>query len=404
MVIEDYILGVSGYGKWAFQNNSVAVAPQDAVFFESVAAQLSAGSALTEKQGTLAVKLLRKYTHRFDTKMYPTARQDLENPQWKAPFRVLPVNKTITIEKHNKFGKIIHLEFPFDEKLVTHIKSWNKAQWNRGQWDPNIRKWEMTLREDNILMIGDQIISEGFNADEEFHSFYNTADSIRNQIEDHLPMVVNSDIGYRFINHHIKIPQLDTTDVVEALYTARDYGITTWDDVIESKLTDPTFNKISRCLLKYTDGEDYLWLHRSEFDIKDFDQLLTYGGPALVIIPGGTEYGHIKEWHECAVSMGIPEEQMSVMFRLPNSDAEFNRYVKDHLLNNPVTDATRIVFVSTKIPKPLIKSGVKFNTVINLGFFDSMHYTMSSMIASARNLVYYSIKEPSKIKKWLQLR
>jgi hypothetical protein len=103
---------------------------------------------------------------------------------------------------------------------------------------------------------------------------------------------------------------------------------------------------------------------------------------------------------EFAYRLGIETKDMSVMFRLPNEQSDFNQFVKDHELNGPITDTTRIVFVSTKITKPLIKSGVKFNTVINLGYYNYMHFTMSTVVDNARNLVYYSTKAPTIQKRW----
>ena len=40
---------------------------------------------------------------------------------------------------------------------------------------------------------------------------------------------------------------------------------------------------------------------------------------------------------------------MTVMFRLDNKDQdalEFNRYIKEHNLNNPVDKSTKIVYIS----------------------------------------------------------
>jgi hypothetical protein len=77
-----------------------------------------------------------------------------------------------------------------------------------------------------------------------------------------------------------------------------------------------------------------------------------------------------------------------------------SQFVKTENLNGPVTDSTKMVFVSTKITKPLVKSGVKFNTVINLGYYNYMHFTMSTIVDNARNLVYYSTKAPTIQKRW----
>jgi len=405
MFIEDYILGIAGYGNWVFSSTTRNPLPtQDETFFESVAAQISNGTALTEKQGTLALKLIRNNVGRLNPKSFPDIINDLDNPQWKMPFRVLPVHKSITIQKHQKYGQAIFLEFPFDEKMVEHLRLWNKGSTNKGQWDSAIRKWILTLREDNVLMVGDQILPYGFTADAEFTKLFDEINQIRNNMDLHLPMIVSDDSTFKICNHSLKIPQLETQDLIEALFTAREYGITTWDDVIEEVVTHEEFNPVTRGVLKYLDGDSYLWFHSKDHAIEKFDELLTHGGPALIIVPGGSEYENVKQWSEFAQSIGITKEQQSVMFRLPNGEAELNTYVRNEGLNNPVTDHTRIVFVSTKIPKPLVKDGIRFPTVINLGFYHSMHFTMSTMIANARNLVYYSIKEPSKVKRWLQLR
>lgn len=405
MFIEDYILGIAGYGSWVFSSTIRNPLPQqDETFFESVAASISNGNALTEKQGTLALKLIKNNLGRLDPKAFPDIVNDLANPQWKQPFRVIPVHKTITVSKHPKYGQAIYLEFPYDEKVIDELRAWNRIDRNRGAWDNAIRKWVMTVREDNILMIGEQFLHNGFTADAEFLRLFEEINQVCANMEQHLPMVVASDNTIKLINHSDKIPQLATTDIVEALFTAREYGITTWDDTIEEVVNHEEFNLVTRSVLKYLDGENYLWFHSDTHRIENFTDLLTYGGTALIIVPGGSEYDHVKQWSEYAESIGITKEQQSVMFRLPNSDALLNAYVRKEGLNNPVTDATKIVFVSTKIPKPLVKDSIKFSTVINLGFYNSMHFTMSTMIANARNLVYYSIKEPSKVKKYYGYR
>jgi hypothetical protein len=54
----------------------------------------------------------------------------------------------------------------------------------------------------------------------------------------------------------------------------------------------------------------------------------------------------------------------------------------------------KIVFASIKIPKPLVKSELRFNTVINLGYYRDLHYSMSVLLQSTPNIVYYNNKHP----------
>jgi hypothetical protein len=80
------------------------------------------------------------------------------------------------------------------------------------------------------------------------------------------------------------------------------------------------------------------------------------------------------------------------MFRLPKETHEnFNNFVKNSGFNNPITDTTRAVFISGKSPKPVLKSGIKFHTVVNLGF-DNVHYSLRDFVNNHENLVYYTEK------------
>jgi len=393
MFIEDYILGIAGYGKWIFASTITGtVAPQDAVFFESVALQISNGNALTEKQGILALKLIKNNIDILIPTVFPDVVKDLENPQWKMKFRVLPTVKKVSIT-----NKAIGVEFPFDQYIVDLFRKRNSTvhDLHKGTWDADRKQWIFGLTETNIAYVGDLLLNKGFNIDDEFLTQYAAVLDVRENIEKHLPILVKKDSTYSLDNVHSKVPQIDTTQLLDALFAARDYGITVWDDVVEKDI-DNTINPITKKILSNKE----LWIDSKTTSIGVFKELIDHGGPALIIIPGGNEAALVRDWTEFAIGLGIDRNDISVMFRLPNDRADFNQYVRDMNLNNPVGSNTKIVFVSTKITKPLIKSGIAFNTVINLGYYNYMHFSMSTIVDNARNLVYYSMKEPTKNNKW----
>jgi hypothetical protein len=91
--------------------------------------------------------------------------------------------------------------------------------------------------------------------------------------------------------------------------------------------------------------------------------------------------------------IGMQDHEMSVMFRLPSNTHEiFNNFVKNNNLNNPLTEDTKVVFVSSKLPKPVLKSKIKFHCVLNMGF-SNVHYTMKDFVGKHENLVFYSGKK-----------
>jgi hypothetical protein len=402
MYIEELIQFAVGSGPWLFKHNNI-ISGHDGTILSSLAEQIAFNAnQLTEKQGHLALRVLNK--HRSELRLtVPLIDSILDQPKWKHPFRVISQQKRILIIKtpvEGNTGNVIALEFPYNETLVELLRKRNSEvhQLHKGTWDGNVKKWIFNITETTIEWIGTTFLAQEFHASEEFIELYRSVSEVFLDMEHHLPMLVHTSTGFELKNCHKKIPQPKTTNLVEALFWAREYGVTTWDDTIDSKIKTE-INPVTRTILSLASSK-HPWVDSSMYPVDSFTDLLTYGGPALVVVPGGSELTMVKNWMEFAYRLGIETKDMSVMFRLPNEQSDFNQFVKDNELNGPITDTTRIVFVSTKITKPLIKSGVKFNTVINLGYYNYMHFTMSTVVDNARNLVYYSTKAPTIQKRW----
>lgn len=405
MYIEELIQFATGTGPYLFKNKTLISNSHDLEVLTSISEQLLFNSnQLTEKQGHLVLKLLNKYQLEL-TPFIPTLDEDLANPKWKSAFRVLPKYKKIKIGKHEqpaKFhsGKCILIEFPYDDIIVQLFRTRNSElhELHKGGWDSNLKQWVFALTEKNIEWLGNTLLPKDFQADDEFMILYHSVIETISNIESHIPMIVSTTSGYEFKNAHRSVPTTKINNLVEVLFLAREYGITTWDDNVDIQIKEQ-IHPVTRTLLS-TNSKKTPWINSNQYSVDTFEDLITYGGPALVIIPGGSELEMISIWTEFALRMGIQTNQLSVMFRLPNEQAEFNQFVKIAKLNNPVDKNTRLVFVSTKITKPLIKADVDFNTVINLGYYNYMHFTMSTVVDNARNLVYYSMKAPTKNNKW----
>lgn len=405
MYIEDLIHFATGSGPYLFKSNISISDSKDYEILSSMGDQLLYNNnQLTEKQGQLALKILNKYRNEIRTHI-PTLDADLDNPKWKNLFRVLPKHKKISIGIHDqpaKFfnGKCILVEFPYDDNIVHTFRTHNSEihELHKGGWDANLKQWVFALSEKNIEWLGDTLLSKEFQADDAFLNLYQEIKDVIPNVESYIPMITETDNGYTLVNTHRSVPKIETDNLVEALFLAREYGITTWDDKIDSRIKSQ-LHPVTKTILSVS-NKKHPWVDSNVHSVDVFQDLIQYGGPALVIIPGGSELEMVTVWTEFALRMGIEPEHMSVMFRLPNEQAGFNQFVKIAKLNNPVDENTRLVFVSTKITKPLIKAGIKFNTVINLGYYNYMHFTMSTVVDNARNLVYYSMKAPTKNNKW----
>lgn len=398
MYIEELIQFAVGSGPWLFKHESL-VSGHDYTILDSMANQLAYNQGqLTEKHGTLALRILSKNRDRILVQI-PTLDTLLKEPKWKFPFRVLPKNKNISIVTDQNHSKIL-VEFPYEEPIVEAFRKRNQDvhELHKGIWDHELKKWSFGFTENTIEYLGNMLLDKEFRADDEFMSLYAQIKEVHQDIENVLPMLVETANGFEIKNAHPKIEQPKTKNLAEALFWARDYGVTTWDDHIDHRIKNE-LNSLITAVLSST-GKKHAWFDSTKVNIEYFTDLINYGGPAMVIIPGGSGIETIRQWNEFALKIGIKSEDMSVMFRLPNEQSEFNLYVKDQNLNNPISDNTRIVFVSTKVTKPLIKSGIKFGTIINLGYYQYMHFSMSTVVENAQNLVYYSMKEPAQNKRW----
>jgi hypothetical protein len=133
------------------------------------------------------------------------------------------------------------------------------------------------------------------------------------------------------------------------------------------------------------------------------EYILKYSGPTLFIIPGGSEFIKTQEIYSILHDFGIPNENMSVLFRLSSETGQnFNSFVKDHGLNSPISDNTQLVFVSGKIPKTVIKSGIKFNTIVNVGF-ENAHYSLKGYVKNHQNLVNVTMNKKDRMTKLVNM-
>jgi hypothetical protein len=71
----------------------------------------------------------------------------------------------------------------------------------------------------------------------------------------------------------------------------------------------------------------------------------------------------------------------------------FNDLVKSFNLNSPIGENTKIVFISQKLPKPLLKSEIEFKFIINLGSISGVHYSLSNYLQDRMDVIKYTDKK-----------
>lgn len=380
---------------------------RDLAFMESLRSQIVMFQNLTEKQGQAALKIIKKYQKRLSEATKENISDFVDNPVFKFPFRKQQSVKKISIIKnkdefHTKFStsKLIKMEFPYNEKYIELIRSEkNKNPSNVSTYSNEEHAWIFNLNEKSVVFLKKFCRNEGFDADEEFKEYMIQCDEIIDKyIDDYVPMLSIENGKPVYKNVEKTVPSLETTDILSALFEARRRGIAVWDEEISHFLNNHP-NAFTKAFLE-SPLENNFYINSTTVDLELLNEIVLNLMPCIFVIPGGNEIAKFTTAYNFLKKNGITDNNISVLFRLPNTGGQnFNEFVKSQGLNNPVDKNTKVVFVSGKMPKPLMKSDIYFNSIINMGF-DNPHYTSKYLIEKHQNLIYYSEKPAQERHLW----
>lgn len=382
MFIEDLVSILTSY--------VVSVNRYDKLILISLDGQLSKGLGFTEKQKNLVLNLIKKYSTPLSLYLNKNITSYIDNPVFKFASRQVNFEKKISITEYKNSYRAIKMEFPYDDELINHIKT-NKHQLHDVNWDSDEKSWFFRLTEKNILYIMEVLNKKRFNLDTEMENYVGQIDKIITDVENYVPMLCFSKNKFFYNNCGQNLPPVTSTDLLSAVFEARKIGISTWDDTISTYIDSDNVNPFTKEFLKLSASEK-IRVNTEKYSINDLKDVVEHLSPTIFILPGGNELNKIISCYEFLKKCNINNEDISVLFRLPSSTGnDFNEFVKNHNLNSSLSKNTKAVIISGKIPKPLIKSKIKFHSIINLGY-DNVHYTMREFVQKHENLIYFSEK------------
>jgi hypothetical protein len=366
----------------------------DSKIVESFYDQIFQGNGFTEKQSALALKILERQSSKLSEILGTDVSKYIANPVFRLKKRSINLGKKITVFEHAEFGKAVKVEFPYNETLVEKIRK-ERVNLPFAAWDKEERAWIFSLNERAIQLLAPFVINEGFVPDDEFAGYIEQTKIIQENLEKYVPMVKFCENTIKFVNVSENVPQPDSNDVLESLFLARKIGIHTWDDNISNYLKDNNVNETVINFLNENPGTTFS-INLENFRFSDLGGIVKHLTPAVFIVPGGSELEKTKAGIEFLNSIGVDNRDISVLFRLPKETGEkFNNFVKELELNNPLTEKTRAVFISSKVPKTIVDSGIKFNCVVNFNFY-SVHYTIREFVKNHQNVIHVLDKKPQR--------
>lgn len=367
-------------------SHSIKLDPYDKKLIDSFYTQVNISySAFTEKQATIMIKISRKYVSEILAKHGTNITGLLDAPVYRLPIRSINLVRQISMITLATGLKGIKVQFPWDEALIAELKK-VKMNFVYSEWNTADRAWLFSLEGKTIEYFGSWVNIHNFSADDEFKSYVEQVLPIVENIENYVPMVVFGEEKAEFINVHHTVPQPTGTDLIKTLFEARQAGIKHWEDTVVTELDKLSINPLLRKYIE-SDPSDEFAINLEENSITELIPMIQNLSPCIITVPGGNEFSKVQTAMTLLKAAGLKNHEISVLFRLPNETSEnFNNFVREEMLNSPVSENTKAVFLSGKIPKPLFESNLKFNCVINFNFYN-VHYTLANFVKNQHNVI-----------------
>jgi hypothetical protein len=148
--VEDYIEYLAGYDLSAGigmiitpLHNQISLARYDVAIVNSMANHTAYGGALTDKQATLAVKIVLKYRRQFAKCGIDVG--PVEQPVFRLPIRKVDRSKRIWIEDNS-----IAIRFPYDNVLIKELQNYKSESIGTAKWNKESKTWYLGLTEYNV--------------------------------------------------------------------------------------------------------------------------------------------------------------------------------------------------------------------------------------------------------------
>lgn len=376
--IEDCLEVLTGLQK---HDLNFDISSNEATIINSIARQVFRGTALTDRQYNLMKEKLYAYQDQFELHGIVGFERALN--RLRSPIREMDRSRWIKIVDYpgnNVYpsedkGAWIAVRFIFNKKIMVKFDHLKKLPGHI--YDGKEKKHYFKMCESSVFSIISSLENYGFDIDPVLKAYYMKLVDMHNNKKNYIPGIYN----FKLKNLNQKSIDFMINDIGEpnkdnlALYKDRQhqYGLHYFD---QEDLND-SLSQLSILAKKIANrSKTNVLIKPSEYNfnmlaesILELDRF-----PLLVVL---TEKNALTELHTVhnALRGFIENNESSVLFRLDNdNNYEFNNYIKNHNLNSSVNRNTKIVYISNnKIPKPLVKSNWRANTVLLLSSVRSPH-------------------------------
>ena len=379
----------------------------------------------TEKQGKLAVIILKRYLTKFH-KYGISIKELLDKPIYDRPFRKIDWEKSIEKYTNEDNEDLIELKFPYSKKIVTLIRCLkDKRGMPMGfmKYDGDKKHW--TCKQTDVISYYLTLIAIRYDFKFVDTSLLDDYYEVKKEIENY------KDLQAKLVGNEIVLcnapnsmqeywdKNLKNKSVLQQVDALKNLHLST------DGINVPAENKIAKKIAHQNNHK--LWIDKSEYNKNDLIAGLTELDCFPIIMTVSGEVNTVEDiqdywsWLKCFENHGIDIlKQLSFGFEIkeplrdtdvasdfgnffPNSkldDANFEKLFELHQMSRQfkfIDKQTKVIFVRNRVPRALLKSGIKPKaSLVSLGggYFTSGTENLKRFLENLPKKLYYSDKKP----------
>jgi hypothetical protein len=399
--------------------------------FKTIQSLADAPYAWTEKQGSLATMFLKRYKTLIDKFGFDTDEL-INNPRYDQPFRVISFEKSIDTFTAEDGREILEMRFPYNEKIIALIRCLKKKTQELVPmlYDGETKKWTMNYT-DTVAYYA-TLIAVRYDFKILNTKILDDYKEIAQEKKKYLPVVAEIDCNsIRLINasdslveywqeHCQSLSYLQQRDQLKQFNISHVRNTSTPAATLAEKIA------YALDINLYVDRKVYdkKTLLEAVIELDDLPALCPFSGD----VQSGAEITLFRDWLTAFDSVGISRDTISFGFEfdppIDIGDPELEQFPSANFVygadssmeerakiyadwkemhelsisNRKITAATKIIFVRNKIPRTLLKSGIRPKVAFMLQDYPTWPLstnTLDRLVESLPKRLYYMSQKPS---------
>ena len=381
----------------------------------------------TEKQGKLAVIILKRYLTKFQ-KFKMDISKLLDTPIYEHPFRKIDWEKSIEKYTNEDNEDLIELKFPYNKKIVSllrYLKDKRGLPHGFLRYDGEKKHW--TCKQTDVITYYLTLIAIRYDFKFVDKTLLDDYYEVKNEIKDYKIPQANL-IGNQIVlsyapnslqeywNKNLKNkPALQQIDALKNLQiTTRGLNVPA-KNIIAKKIAHHYYHKLWIDNKQYTRDE----VIKGLIELDAFPILMPVSGEVNTVEDINEYWNWLKAFEkhgidilkQCSFGFDINEpkrehehlnDDFGSLFPMDKlSDENFEKLWELHQMSKQfkfIDDQTKVIFVRNRVPRTFIKSNIKPKaSVVSLGggYFAAGTENLKRLLENLPKKLYYSNTMPS---------